>query len=475
MNEQYFCLRDRFALRSWADLPHGLADLKTGNVLVYPEETYAVLLKCTGTVSAGTEAFTEQEFPVLFRLLSAGIVTSAKKPLPAPPAYTVPRKYPVRYINRVHWSVTGKCNYRCRHCYMSAAGCTDEDISLDKIKEIICRMEEAGIMNVSLSGGEALVRPDFREIVDELTSRGIALRAVYSNGFLVNGELMDFLRSRQLRPRFVLSFDGTGGAHEWMRGIPGAAEHFRRAARLLKENGFTFEAEYCLHRGNADRLRDSIRYLAQEGCEQVKVNLLTDLGEGEHIAEYCFSPAEAYECFLDYLPRYYEDGAPLPVLLRGLFRSVGKDRYLIPGCRFTGEINPVDVRVCSHASRVMVLSADGRVMPCVALECAGDFSRSFESVLEKPVGEILEGSFYTRVMDTRLSEYFDAHPECAACPDRFRCAGGCRARAAIAARSACFLEKDEESCVLYRGGYYGRLKTLMKSLGIKELENVPEI
>ena len=28
--------------------------------------------------------------------------------------------YPARYIRTAHWSITGHCNYRCKHCYMSA-------------------------------------------------------------------------------------------------------------------------------------------------------------------------------------------------------------------------------------------------------------------------------------------------------------------------------------------------------------------
>ncbi|MBO5369524.1 MAG: radical SAM protein, partial [Clostridia bacterium] len=30
------------------------------------------------------------------------------------------RLYPSRYICTAHWSVTERCNYRCKHCYMSA-------------------------------------------------------------------------------------------------------------------------------------------------------------------------------------------------------------------------------------------------------------------------------------------------------------------------------------------------------------------
>ena len=73
------------------------------------------------------------------------------------------RLYPNRYMKSVHWSVTGKCNCRCRHCYMSAPDAKYGEISHDEAMSIVAEMGACGALSCSLTGGEALVRDDFWE------------------------------------------------------------------------------------------------------------------------------------------------------------------------------------------------------------------------------------------------------------------------------------------------------------------------
>jgi MoaA/NifB/PqqE/SkfB family radical SAM enzyme len=69
---------------------------------------------------------------------------------------------------------------------------------------------ESGVLSCSITGGEALVRPDFWEIIDGLTARGIGITQIYSNGLLVNNRLLDGFEERGLHPEFNMSFDGVG-------------------------------------------------------------------------------------------------------------------------------------------------------------------------------------------------------------------------------------------------------------------------
>lgn len=48
--------------------------------------------------------------------------------------------YPARYIRTAHWSVTGRCNYRCKHCYMSAPDAKYGELSHEKIMSIVQRL-----------------------------------------------------------------------------------------------------------------------------------------------------------------------------------------------------------------------------------------------------------------------------------------------------------------------------------------------
>ena len=192
--------------------------------------------------------------------------------------------------------------------------------------EIVRQMEAAGVRTVSLTGGEALLRRDFFEIVDALTDADILVTTIMSNGFLVNEKTLGEFERRGLNPEFNISFDGTG-CHDWLRGVEGAEKSAVRAFALCREHGFPTGAEYCLHRGNISALRESVNLLASLGVASLKVNRLSLEGEGKDIADHAISCEEEFQTYLDYIPEFYEDGAPLSLMLSGFFYNVGKDGY----------------------------------------------------------------------------------------------------------------------------------------------------
>ena len=78
------------------------------------------------------------------------------------------RTYPARYRKSVHWSITGGCNLKCRHCFMSAPHAKHGSPSTGQLMDMIDQFEEYGIFNVDITGGEPLIRKDFEQIVRRL-------------------------------------------------------------------------------------------------------------------------------------------------------------------------------------------------------------------------------------------------------------------------------------------------------------------
>lgn len=90
--------------------------------------------------------------------------------------------------------VTNNCNFRCCHCYVKHSFAEKEqEMSLDTIKDIIHQMAEYGVPTIYLSGGEALIRKDFAEIVEYAKSRGLNVY-IKTNGSLFNDELVNRLK-----------------------------------------------------------------------------------------------------------------------------------------------------------------------------------------------------------------------------------------------------------------------------------------
>lgn len=175
------------------------------------------------------------------------------------------QKYKVfdnEFISSVQWSVTGRCNYRCRHCLLS----------LKHIEEIIDQMAQAGIYKISLTGGEPLVRKDFLNIVDAFAKRDITITSIYSYGSLINEALLQ----RGIKPIFYLSFDGLE-SHDFLRGIAGAGKAVQNALLLCKEKGFETQTDFYLYQGNKEELLASIEALSKWGCTSVKISSIEEL------------------------------------------------------------------------------------------------------------------------------------------------------------------------------------------------------
>ena len=294
----------------------------------------------------GSPFLTEEERIGIDKMMEAGIVglSESIRPLTQQQQY---RYYPNRFLRAVHWAVTGRCNCRCRHCYMSAPTGKIGEFSTEEAMEIIDQMEEAGVQVVSLTGGEALIRRDFIQLAEHLTEAGIKIQTIMSNGILVNEELLEKLSELGQKPEFNMSFDGIG-CHDWLRGISGAEEAVLRAFRLCKEHGFPTGSEYCLHKGNRHVFRDSIRLLAELGCSSCKVNGLSAEGEALRILDYVLPLDEEYQFYLDYLPEFFEDGKPLNLMLSGFFSNKG-DACSIPFYKMPEDKDCGNYCLCGHA------------------------------------------------------------------------------------------------------------------------------
>ena len=119
---------------------------------------------------------------------------------------------------------------------MSAPDAKYGELTHEQIMKIVNDMGNCGVLRCTLTGGEALVRSDFWDIVDGLLEREILITQIYSNGFLVNEKFLDELEKRGIHPEINMSFDGTGH-HDWLRGIPGAEQAVRKAFLLCQKRG----------------------------------------------------------------------------------------------------------------------------------------------------------------------------------------------------------------------------------------------
>lgn len=181
-----YVLNERFALRGWDRLPWAVVRRPDNAVQFVDKSTFRVLSLCDGTIDLALPLFDERIRTIARELERQGIVRALAEGERA--GLTDDQRYvchPNRCIRTAHWSITGRCNYRCKHCYMDAPDALLGELDHDTVMDIARQIVDAGILRVNLTGGEPLVRRDFLDIVDFLVDHHVIIHQIYSNGRLV--------------------------------------------------------------------------------------------------------------------------------------------------------------------------------------------------------------------------------------------------------------------------------------------------
>ena len=89
------------------------------------------------------------------------------------------------------WELTFKCNHLCGFCYNAPTG--QRELATAEIKRGLEKIADFGVLYLTLTGGEPMVRPDFFEICEYGRHLGFALR-IYTNGYL-----LDEARTKRLK------------------------------------------------------------------------------------------------------------------------------------------------------------------------------------------------------------------------------------------------------------------------------------
>lgn len=452
----YYLLNKNYELRGWTDQPYVLRNRTNGVTYILCEEEYHALLFCNGFTDSNNIMIAPLYRKLIADFISKGMVTLCHEKCSLE-QYQKYYQYENRYLQAAHWSVTGKCNYKCRHCLISAPHAKLGEMNLEECYRVIDQLDSCGISAISITGGEALIRKDLLQIVDRLLEKNISICSLYTNGRLLDEQILEEFQKRTLYPEISISFDGVG-FHDWLRGVEGAEEEAIRAFELCRKKGFITTSEMCLHKYNKNSLRETVNLLAKLGVKSLKIDSVIDSGEWKNETGCKLTMEELFDVFLDYIAHYIEDGCPMSINLGGIFASTGKGSYTIPLIKFANDNNLSEVCLCGHAKYTMYIGPDGTILPCMPM--AGScIQHRFPNILQEPLKDILNDSFYRSVLDIHLDNYLENRQECSQCEFKFECGGGCRGRAMKEECDDYFLI-DEETCYFFKHGYIDRIKKI---------------
>jgi SynChlorMet cassette radical SAM/SPASM protein ScmF len=188
-------------------------------------------------------------------------------------------------LNTLYVYLTNGCNLACRHCWLSPSyqpnGGTGGHLDFELFKSAIEEGLPLGLRNVKLTGGEPLLHPDFKRMVDLLQEKELSL-TIETNGTLITPALAQYLKESSTLAHISVSLDGAKSeTHDVFRGVKGSYDQALAGIRYLVESGFSPQVIMSLHNGNIAEIENEIHLAERLGASSLKFNLVQPSGRGE--------------------------------------------------------------------------------------------------------------------------------------------------------------------------------------------------
>ena len=183
-------------------------------------------------------------------------------------------------LRNVFLHITSACNLRCAYCYIAAGTASDHELSTEEITRLWPQIVNVGPRKVVFTGGEPLLRPDLRALMEGLKHADPehkVLRSLNTNGWLVNREVAKTLVG--LVDEVRVSVDSLPETNRALRG-EGSFEAAVRALHVLYSVGFEPIAMVTVSRRTLASLEDLLAFLVERRIARVHLNPFRSIGRG---------------------------------------------------------------------------------------------------------------------------------------------------------------------------------------------------
>lgn len=338
------------------------------------------------------------------------------------------------------FELTGRCNFRCRMCYicknLKDNNSESRELSAEEWIRIGKEARDAGLFFLTLTGGEVFLRKDFRTIYEGLSQLGLRI-IIYSNASLITPKVATWLKEAPPATVLVTLYGSNPKTYEMVTGCATAYNNTIRGLEALKAEGITTTLRTTVIKGNYKEFEQMYEIAQRYGKGFGIVDYISERrepGEATDPIGNRLNPKDLTE-FLDFALNYKKDKSS------NKSNEIKINEDAIPDMPFE-DIDPEAVKKltfkCVAGRSAFWATWEGKLTPCGLLNdpysslLDQDFSTAWEELKRKSkeVPQCLD------CIDCELKPY------CKTCPGRLK------------SESGSFTEKTEYLCELAK---YNRL------------------
>ena len=322
---------------------------------------------------------------------------------------SVREDFPFRLDSCV-WEITLRCCFRCAYCGSRGGEARDNELTTEECVGVAEQLDELGCRRVSMIGGEVFMRPDWAQIVDALTSRGI-VTCIITNGFGMTSDVTGTLKRVGIES-VAVSVDGPPAVHDAFR-QKGSFERAFRTIGALAEAGIPVSVISALRADNAPRLPEFYGMLKSAPIFAWQIQACSPMGNAG----------------LNRLDVRFDAGE----VIRFVKRIAGEAPFYVGVADNIGYFTPEELDGGVRGTRKAVFTGCGAGLTGIGIDSVGNV-RGCESMYD---ARFNEGNLRSRSLAdiwydpdafayNRRFEESMLTGKCARCPYGSLCAGGCR-------------------------------------------------
>jgi Fe-coproporphyrin III synthase len=302
------------------------------------------------------------------------------------------------------------CNCRCVMCDIWKDNKNLKQLTENDVNKLMSSLKKFGTQEVLMSGGEALLNPNFFRFCEILKKEQIKI-TLLSTGLSIKrnaGQLMELVDN------IIVSLDGDEKVHDRIRDIPGAFNKLREGVEYIKSinPAYRITARTVIHHLNFRNWSSLIDSAASMGLDQISF-LPADVSSTAFNRETTWDVLKQQEILLS------ENELPeLQQIISNLIRDYKHyfdSRFIAESpekiqkihtyyAAFYG-LNPFPYKKCNAPWVSTVIEADGTVRPCF-------FHGGMGNIRENSLSEIINSE---KNILFRKNLDMDSDPTCIKC------------------------------------------------------------
>jgi radical SAM protein with 4Fe4S-binding SPASM domain len=167
-------------------------------------------------------------------------------------------------LGRLDIELTERCNNNCLHCCINLPiedlAAKERELKTAEIKNILKEAVELGCMSVRFTGGEPLLRKDFKELYVFARRSGLKV-LIFTNATLITPDLADLLTHiPPLEKMEVTVYGMKKSSYEGVTRTPGSFEAAWRGIDLLLEKNIPFVVKGAFLPPNKEEIDEFVRW-----------------------------------------------------------------------------------------------------------------------------------------------------------------------------------------------------------------------